>query len=220
MIAQGQEFNGVATRSRIFNTSKAAIEGKTPITIMDTMANREWRRQSDHELFLVSTKQELLSDSSIQEFFATPAMYWASPLDPADMKSLRANSVFLGLYLNTSSASASPSTDTHPTAQSNSNSSLKTIGIARLITDHVTTIWLTDVYVIPEHQGKGLGKWLMQCVADLARSTPRLRRMALMAKNESNAVRFYEELLGAKVFDQVGGELVFMSTKIEGLDSA
>ncbi|MDR5754749.1 MULTISPECIES: GNAT family N-acetyltransferase [unclassified Caballeronia] len=38
------------------------------------------------------------------------------------------------------------------------------IGYARMITDATTFAYLADVFVLPEHQGKGLGIWLMECV--------------------------------------------------------
>ena len=38
------------------------------------------------------------------------------------------------------------------------------IGYARVITDTATFAYLADVFVLPEHQGAGLGKWMMQCV--------------------------------------------------------
>ncbi|MCB9232202.1 MAG: GNAT family N-acetyltransferase [Bacteroidia bacterium] len=36
------------------------------------------------------------------------------------------------------------------------------IGFGRLITDYCTFGYLADVYVLPEWQGKGLGKWLVE----------------------------------------------------------
>lgn len=38
------------------------------------------------------------------------------------------------------------------------------IGYARMITDTATFAYLADVFVLPEHQGHGLGTWMMQCV--------------------------------------------------------
>jgi GNAT superfamily N-acetyltransferase len=38
------------------------------------------------------------------------------------------------------------------------------IGFARVVTDSATFAYLCDVYVLEEHQGKGLGKWMMECV--------------------------------------------------------
>jgi GNAT superfamily N-acetyltransferase len=40
------------------------------------------------------------------------------------------------------------------------------IGFARVITDKATFGYLADVFIIDEHKGKGLGKWLMQTILD------------------------------------------------------
>lgn len=38
------------------------------------------------------------------------------------------------------------------------------VGFARVVTDGVTFGWLCDVFVLPSHRGRGLGKWLVECV--------------------------------------------------------
>ena len=38
------------------------------------------------------------------------------------------------------------------------------IGFARVVSDHATVAYLGDVFVLPEYRGKGLSKWLMECV--------------------------------------------------------
>jgi GNAT superfamily N-acetyltransferase len=38
------------------------------------------------------------------------------------------------------------------------------IGLARVITDYATFAYLADVYVLENYRGRGLAKWLMQCV--------------------------------------------------------
>ena len=36
------------------------------------------------------------------------------------------------------------------------------VGFARLVTDHATFAYLCDVYVLEEHRGRGLSKWMMR----------------------------------------------------------
>ena len=38
------------------------------------------------------------------------------------------------------------------------------VGFARVVTDSATFAYLCDVYILEDHRGKGLGKWLMECV--------------------------------------------------------
>jgi GNAT superfamily N-acetyltransferase len=45
------------------------------------------------------------------------------------------------------------------------------VGLARVITDYATYMYLCDVYVLEEHRGHGLGKWLIASVT----SCPALR---------------------------------------------
>ncbi len=56
------------------------------------------------------------------------------------------------------------------------------IGFARVVTDRATFAYLCDVYVLEEHAGRGLGKWLieeMQSHPDLQG----LRRFLLVTKD-------------------------------------
>ena len=38
------------------------------------------------------------------------------------------------------------------------------VGLARLVTDKATFAYLCDVFILEEHQGKGLSKWLMTTI--------------------------------------------------------
>jgi GNAT superfamily N-acetyltransferase len=40
------------------------------------------------------------------------------------------------------------------------------VGYARVVSDYVTFAWIADVVVDPDFQGKGIGKWLMECVLE------------------------------------------------------
>lgn len=40
------------------------------------------------------------------------------------------------------------------------------VGYARVVTDGTTFAWIADVVVAPEMRGRGLGKWLMECILD------------------------------------------------------
>jgi GNAT superfamily N-acetyltransferase len=39
----------------------------------------------------------------------------------------------------------------------------KQVGFIRGVTDHATFTWVCDVIVHPDHQRKGLGKWIVKC---------------------------------------------------------
>lgn len=38
------------------------------------------------------------------------------------------------------------------------------VGFARVITDSATIAYLGDVFVLKDYRGRGLAKWLMECV--------------------------------------------------------
>src|SRR5262249_15712073 len=38
------------------------------------------------------------------------------------------------------------------------------VGLARVVTDAATYAYLCDVYILEQHRGNGLGKWLMKTV--------------------------------------------------------
>lgn len=40
------------------------------------------------------------------------------------------------------------------------------VGLARVITDYATFAYLCDVYILEEHRGDGLGKWLIETMVN------------------------------------------------------
>ncbi|KAL1637714.1 hypothetical protein SLS58_009140 [Diplodia intermedia] len=171
----------------------------------ETMDTKQWQRQVGDQTFIVSTDSSLISRDFVQSSFADPAMYWTAALDPESLETIMKTSLWYGLHLQTQQ----PATIERATPDP---STLKQIGMARLITDHATIFFLTDVFVLPEHQGKGLAKWMMRCIKEGTDALPAVRRVMCMAKRAPHAIKFYEDALGAEVHDQENGEVVFMST--------
>ena len=62
-------------------------------------------------------------------------------------------------------------------------------------------MYMTDVYILPEYQGKGLGTWLLECVNETIGSWPELRRALLMTGNETGKV-LYKKKSGMEPFPQ------------------
>ncbi len=56
------------------------------------------------------------------------------------------------------------------------------VGFARVITDRATYAYLADVYVLEEHRGRGLGKWLIETVMSHP-DLQGLRRMGLVTRD-------------------------------------
>ena len=71
------------------------------------------------------------------------------------------------------------------------------VGFARVITDFATFAYLADVFILPEHRGKGLSKWLMQIIINYP-ELQGLRRFTLATKD---AHGLYAQF-GFTVFDK------------------
>jgi GNAT superfamily N-acetyltransferase len=63
------------------------------------------------------------------------------------------------------------------------------VGFARVVTDFATVAYLGDVFVLETHRGRGLGKWLMECVVQHP-SLQNLRRWILLTRD---AHRLYSQ---------------------------
>ena len=69
--------------------------------------------------------------------------YWSPGIPYATVERAAHNSLCFGLY---------------------EKSTGRQVGLARVVTDHATFAYLCDVYVLEEHQGRGLGKLMMRAV--------------------------------------------------------
>lgn len=56
------------------------------------------------------------------------------------------------------------------------------VGFARVVTDRATFAYIGDVYIIEEHRGKGLSKWLMKVIVEQP-DLQRLRRWILATRD-------------------------------------
>lgn len=56
------------------------------------------------------------------------------------------------------------------------------VGFARLVTDYCTYAYLCDVFVDEEYRGRGLSKWLMECIMENP-DLGQLRRFTLATKD-------------------------------------
>jgi GNAT superfamily N-acetyltransferase len=90
--------------------------------------------------FLISTDRTLLDVASLHEFLANHS-YWAAGIPREVLQRALAGSLCFGLY----------------------DAGMQ-VGFARAITDGATFAYLADVFVLPSHRGRGLSKWLIECV--------------------------------------------------------
>jgi GNAT superfamily N-acetyltransferase len=111
--------------------------------------------------YLITTDRSRLDVDLIHSFLSTQT-YWAVGRSVEVVKRSIDNSFCFGIY------------------RANEQ-----VGFARLVTDFGTFAWLADVFVIPEHRGRGLAKWLMEVIL----AHPELqgfRRWVLATKDAHN----------------------------------
>jgi predicted N-acetyltransferase YhbS len=98
--------------------------------------------------YLITTDDTRLDVDAIHAYLVRS--YWSKGI-PKELvaRSVRGSLCF-GLYADAADGSA-------PGPQ---------VGFARVISDRATFAYLCDVYVLEEHRGKGLSKWLIQTLLD------------------------------------------------------
>ncbi|CAK7203336.1 hypothetical protein SEUCBS139899_006067 [Sporothrix eucalyptigena] len=149
--------------------------------------------QQEH--FLCSSDTSRINLDALHAAMASNLLWWAKPLARPQLVAMVNNSVCLAVY-----HLKSPDDETG-----------EMIGFARLITDRVTFAYLTDVYILPAYQRRGLGAWMMRCLRELCEGSgperegstpassgwPDLRSLWLVAST-SSAARMYMGALGAE----------------------
>ena len=88
--------------------------------------------------YTLSTDPARLDVAAIHRWLSEES-YWARHIPRATVERAIAHSLNFGLYA--------------PDGQQ--------AGFCRVVTDHATFAWLCDVFVLPEHRGRGLSKWLV-----------------------------------------------------------
>jgi N-acetylglutamate synthase-like GNAT family acetyltransferase len=82
------------------------------------------------------------------------------------------------------------------------------IGLGRVVTDLATYAYWTDVVIGPTHRGRGLGRWLSDCML-VHPELQGLRRVALLTRD---AADLYAQI----GFSEGAGPLVYMERKPPG----
>jgi GNAT superfamily N-acetyltransferase len=121
---------------------------------VDSEAVMEYRRGE----FLISTSRERLSLDLIHGFLTTS--YWAKGIPREVVARSIMQSLCFGIY----------------------EGSGVQVGFARVVSDFATVAYLGDVFVLESHRGRGLSKWLMQCVVDHP-ALQNLRRWILLTRD-------------------------------------
>jgi GNAT superfamily N-acetyltransferase len=92
------------------------------------------------EGYELSTDPARLQPAVVHDYL-THHSYWAKGIPPETVRRSLENSLCFGLY--------------RGEAQ---------VGFARVVSDGATFAYLADVFVLPDHRGRGLSKWLVESI--------------------------------------------------------
>lgn len=126
---------------------------------------RTWHRAS----YTLSTDIQDIPLHALNGLFASPDFGWAKPLPNNQLKRMLQGSVCFALY--------SPSNEL--------------VGFGRWITDATTVVYVTDVYIQEQHRGRGLARWMLECMDELLRTLPDLRGTIMIVDKGSTAEQLY-----------------------------
>lgn len=100
--------------------------------------------------YVVSTDKARLSIDTVYDLLVNKS-YWANNRTREQIENSIKNSICFGVY-----------------------EGIRQVGFARVVTDYSVMYWLCDVFIDEEFRGKGLGKFLVECVT----SHPDLRNLS------------------------------------------
>jgi GNAT superfamily N-acetyltransferase len=108
--------------------------------------------------FLISTSRERLSVDVVHRFLTN--CYWAKGIPREVVARSIEQSLCFGIYEDSDAQ----------------------VGFARVVSDFATVAYLGDVFVLESHRGRGLSKWLMECVVQHP-ALQNLRRWILLTRD-------------------------------------
>ena len=95
-----------------------------------------------HESFLLSTDPAKIDLPTVHRYLSESS-YWAKNIPFEVFRTSVQNALCFGIYENGHQA-----------------------GFARVITDKATFGYIGDVFILDAYRGRGLSKWLMQCILE------------------------------------------------------
>jgi GNAT superfamily N-acetyltransferase len=137
---------------------------------------RGWRRDG----YLISTDASMLDLEVVHGYLSRS--YWAAGVPEDVVRRSIENSLCFGVYRGEEQA-----------------------GFARVVTDRATFAYLADVFVLDEHKGQGIGKWLLEVILSHP-DLQGLRRWMLATRDAHDLYRRY-------AFTELARPGIFMERK-------
>jgi len=124
----------------------------------------EWHR----ETYTINTDKSKLEVGMIHHFLYTTA-HWAVGRPMRIVRRSIENSLCFGVYEGD-----------------------RQVGFARMVTDGATVGWICDMFIIPGNRGKGLGRWLVECMME----HPDIEGLRRILLNTRDAHDLYKKFAG------------------------
>ncbi|KAL1836494.1 hypothetical protein VTJ49DRAFT_5068 [Mycothermus thermophilus] len=176
-----------------------------------TQTNNSNGTKDAHLTYTISTNPSHIDLDALAAAFESPMTYWAKPMSREALRVCVDHSLCFGLFVRDGDEERGVEGDGDEAACKAPQTTIlgPMIGFARLVTDYSTFAYLTDVYVLESHRGRGLGAWLVRCVDEELATWPDLRRCLLLTRGEA-AVRMYGRELHARSSGETDAGLVLM----------
>ena len=114
--------------------------------------------------YTISTERSRIDVSAVHAFLTQT--YWSPGIPEETVRRAIAGSICFGIYCGDAQ-----------------------VGFARVITDRATFAYLSDVYVLEAHRGRGLSKWLMSVIM----AHPDLQGLRRFSLSTRDARGLYEQ---------------------------
>ena len=140
--------------------------------------------------YRISTNKTEMNVNSIHSYLTTS--YWSEGIPKDTLQIAIKNSLCFGVF-----------TDKEQ------------VGFARLITDSATFAYLADVYILDEHRGKGLSKWLLNDILNHPQLQG-LRRIVLATRDAHSLYEKFgfKELAKPQIFMELWSPEVYSKLRI------
>ncbi|RGP68669.1 gnat family n [Fusarium sporotrichioides] len=160
--------------------------------------------------YLVSTDPTLLQVDAINAALGSDMVWWANDLPSDALWEALRSSICFGLYYK---RSAAMNGDRRTPISDDETGQWEQVGLVRMITDGVTFGYLTDVYILPEHQGGGRGRWMLEILNEALKGWPHLRRVMLLTTDK---MHLFGKNLGMKDYREFDGMKGVSIAMVEG----
>lgn len=140
---------------------------------MSPTGPQTWHRDG----YFITTDSSSIPLEQLNQIFSQKDFSWGKPLSENSLQTM----------INSSECFALFQTDCET-----SNRASRLVGFGRWITDYVTVVYVNDIYILEEHRGKGLAKWMLSCMNEYLKPMPDLRGTIMIVEKDTPTELLYK----------------------------